>query len=290
MAKIYGFVGKFGKQGVGDGQFSSFKGIASDSTRLYVLDSSRIQIFDINSPWSLVKTIALPGEGFSIVVDNTHIYVSRTSTVYQYNKTSYVMTSVNIANTTNMTLADDGLNIVAFRYDYPSTYDWYYIEKASFTTAVSRGAWAYSTYGYPRQSAIVNGVMYTVNSGSIGLVRYPDYPLLTNTSFIGGGSTFKGVALDTNCIYVTNEHTVRSYDISSFAYKDYFGALGTASGYFNTPLYTTYQNGKLFICDQLNYRIQIINWSDIAGLNAPTNLSLACLSGGKIQVSWTDNS
>lgn len=308
MAKVYGFVGKFGSNGSGDGQFSfaggntngqNNCGIAVDASYIYVLDpgNSRVQVFN-RTTFAYISQFGSAGSGngqFSSPVD---IHVDA-SYIYVLDRGNNRVQRFTLAGVYDAQAALGGGNWSCMAYDASLLYVFgdngisnALLSTVNKSSMIVSGVAPYDTY----QSAAVMGVgstyFYTCyNYGTRLAIRVP-YPVAGGTTLPGSGTISNGIAIDSNYIYVveTVNNRVRSYDLSTLAYTDYFGAAGTTDGYFSSPGRIAYYDNKLYVVDVGNSRVQIFDWSDKVAPAAPSGLTLSCAAGSKILVGWTDNS
>ena len=310
MAKVYGFVGKFGSNGSGNGQFSftggntngqNNCGIAVDASYIYVLDpgNSRVQKFN-RTTFAYISQFGSVGSGdgqFSspvdIHVDASYIYVldRGNNRVQRFTLAGAYDAQASLGGGNWSCMAYDASLLYVFGDNGISNALLRTVNKASM---IASAIGAYDTY----QSAAVMGVgstyvysCYNYNGVARFAVRIP-YPIAGATTLSGSNNLSNGIAIDTNYIYIveTVNNRVRSYDLSTLAYTDYFGAFGTTDGYFSSPGRIAYYDNKLYVVDVGNSRIQIFDWSYQNPPSAPTSLVASCGGAGNIVLDWVDNS
>ena len=310
MAKVYGFVGKFGSNGSGDGQFSftggntnglNNCGIAVDATQIYVLDpgNSRVQIFN-RTTFAYISQFGTAGSGngqFSspvdINVDGTYIFVldRGNNRIQRFTLAGAYSAQAALGGGNWSCMAYDASFLYVFGDNGISNAQLSTVNKSSMVVAAIG---AYDTY----QSAAVMGVgstyvysCYNYNGVARSAVRIP-YPIAGATALSGSNNLSNGITMDSNYIYIveTNQNRVRSYDLSTLAYTDYFGAIGSTDGLFTSPGRISYYDNKLYVVDVGNSRVQIFDWSYPNPPSAPTNLVASCGGAGNIVLDWVDNS
>ena len=315
MAKVYGFVGKFGSAGSGNGQFSFTAGsgntaracgIAVNASYIYVLDAgnSRVQVFNNSSPYAYVGQFGSAGTGSgqftqpdSLAIDSTHIYVNESGLgrVQKFDISSYAFVS-SFTSGILVDLVGMAVDTNFIYYFESSAYLVYW--KSSFLLQYA-GSLSGLGAGQRVSDCAVNSTetaIYIVSAYAAFLFK-PGRAIvasgvpITQTEF-GVGIRSQGIAVDTNYIYVAgyDSNRITAYDISTLANTDYFGATGTADGYFDGIGKIRVYNNKLYVVDTGNSRVQIFDWSDKVAPAAPSGLTLSCAAGKKILVGWTDNS
>lgn len=310
MAKVYGFVGKIGTGIVGsaNGAFNCLAtpsvpagGIAADANYIFVADTAnhRVQIFNNSSPWAYVGQIGTTGvpsatngqlsSPVDVVTDGTSLWVLENGNMriqkFTISTLAYVEKVAITGITTVWGMADDATYLYVAAQDAGVSV---YLHRYTKSPLVFSNNLALVQLGQPCDIAIDSTYWYGAYDSATSSRRNTLFTE-TGTNF-GSGVNNRGIANDTNYIYVSETNRIAAYDISTLAFTDYFGAAGAANGYFNTPTRLAYYNNQLFVNDAGNYRIQIFDWSTKVAPAAPSGLTLACVAGSKILVSWTDNS
>lgn len=307
MAKVYRFLGKFGSNGSGDGQFSfpqnpsdstPTAGLAVDANYIYVADkgNNRIQIFNNSAPFDYVTQFGSPGSGdgqfnapVDIVVDASHIYVLEdgNNRIQKFVIGSYTYDSK---------VALPGEIYKALHHDATDLYvlsvgaDNYYRKYTKSGLLLISGPNSFLASGSPYDIAVDATYTYVANHN---VAVKPSRQIFgNNTAYTNIGDAFstKGITIDSNYIYITETTRVAAYDISTLAFTDFFGAYGSGDGSFDGVTRIEYYNNKIYVMDNGNHRIQVFDWYYTNAPSTPTDLTAACAGGGTIQLDWVDNS
>lgn len=305
MAKVYGFVGKFGSNGSGNGQFNFGTvsttlrpgGIAVDADYIYIADTQnhRIQVFN-RTTFAYVTQFGSYGTGngqfirpVDVVVDGSNVFVLDLGVISTPRVQKFVIATYTYVATASFASgqvrAMDGDTTHVFVLHSTDDLRYYMYTKASLllTNDVSITSFSYG----PTDVAVDSTYVY-VNNYDIGSGRRMLKTVGTGTAFTCAATS--GLAVDSNYLYLPSNHRVAANDISTLAFTDYFGAYGDTDGYLNAPGKLAVYDNKLYVVDTGNSRVQIFDWSDKVAPAAPSGLTLSCAAGKKILVGWTDNS
>lgn len=301
MAKVYNFVGKFGSAGSGDGQFNTAKGIAVDANYIYVADrgNNRIQIFN-RTTFAFVNKFGTLGAGngqlndpIDVAVDSNYIYVmdKGNARVQIFDKSTYAYVnkfSGSYAAGNYYAIAVDNDYIYFLSTDLGGAgHIETFVKSSPFTPTLNVNTSA----GNPGDMHINLSYIYyprTVASPPIRVYNISTGALVTTFATIN----CYGISTDANYIYAldTDDDRVEVYDISTYAFVEFFGSPGAGNGQFNNPTSIEVYNDIFYVNDAGNNRIQIFDFSYQTAPAAPSGLTAACGANRTIVLNWVDNS
>jgi predicted transcriptional regulator len=230
------FDSTFGSLGSGDGQFNNPRGVAANSTHIFVTDevNFRIQIFDLAGNFAAKFGSFGTGNGqfdnaFGVAVNNTHIFVADSNN----NRIQIFDLAGNFAAKFGNLGSGDG------EFNYPNR-----------VAINSTHIFVTDTYNDRIQIFDLAG-NFVAKFGSTG-------------SGDGQFNFPRGVTINSTHIFVTGgtpNNRVQIFDLAgNFVTK--FGSSGGGDGQFNFPVGVVVNGSHIFIADSGNDRIQIF---DLAG-------------------------
>jgi len=280
------FLGAWGSQGTGDGQFDSPRGVAvaPDGT-VYVADSRNSRIHRFSATGTFLGTWGSPGsgdgqfiepEGIAVAPDRTVYTVDFDGRVQRFNATGTFLGAWEVESSGDVGVAPDGTV-------YVTESSWYRVRRFSATGA-PLGGWGAPGYGdgqfnHPRGVAVApDGTVYVVDSDlghRIQRFRADGTFLGTWGSPGSGDGQFllpRGVAVAPDgTVYVadTGNHRIQVFGADG-TFLGKWGSEGSGNGQFKYPEgVAVAPDGAVYVADTGNHRIQVFRVQSL-GTSTPT--------------------
>jgi hypothetical protein len=239
----------FGSTGAGNGQFNVPRGIAVNSTHIFVADTqnNRVQIFDLSGNFADTFGSAGAGNGqfdipTGITVNATHIFVTE--------------------------IGNDRVQIFDLSGNFVDTFGSLGAGNGQFTN--------------PDGIAVNSNNIFVVDGGNDRVQIFDLSGNFVDTfgSAGAGNGQFgnpSGIAVNSNNIFVTEvgNDRVQIFDLSG-NFVDTFGSAGAGNGQFTNPRGIAVNSNNIFVVDSTNNRVQIF---DLSGNFADTFGSLGAGNG-----------
>jgi len=280
------FLGAWGSQGTGDGQFDSPRGVAvaPDGT-VYVADSRNSRIQRFSATGTFLGTWGSPGsgdgqfiepEGIAVAPDRTVYTVDFDGRVQRFNATGTFLGAWEVESSGDVGVAPDGTV-------YVTESSWYRVRRFSATGA-PLGGWGAPGYGdgqfnNPRGVAVApDGTVYVVDS-DLGhrIQRFSAAGTFLGTwgSPGSGDGQFllpRGVAVAPDgTVYVadTGNHRIQVFSADG-TFLGKWGSEGSGNGQFKYPEgVAVAPDGAVYVADTGNHRIQVFRVQSL-GTSTPT--------------------
>lgn len=255
------FLFKFGSNGGGNGQFGLIRSAIANASNIYVSDSftvNRIQIFD--SAGGYQSTFGGDGSGDGqflsiprLTMDSANIFAMDQSrddmqifdlsgnyiTKFSFPATAFAMQEICYDGTRLLCERSDDSVLI---YQTNGNLD----DTIQLTANSSGGITADGTYIYTQSAGVLYKHDYSGNliaSFDTGL-SFPDSPLITDGFYIYVGDN--------------SGHRIMVYDTDFYFIKTW-GSEGSGDGQFRTVMSVYLANDKLYVGENLNYRVQVFN-------------------------------
>jgi len=280
------FLGAWGSQGTGDGQFDRPRGVAvaPDGT-VYVADSRNSRIQRFSATGTFLGTWGSPGggdgqfiepEGIAVAPDGTVYTVDFDGRVQRFNATGTFLGAWEVESSGNVGVAPDGTV-------YVTESSWYRVRRFSATGAPLDG-WGSpgggdGQFSEPRGVAVApDGTVYVVDSD----LGHRIQRFSATGTFLGtwgspgsGDGQFvlpRGVAVAPDgTVYVadTGNHRIQVFSADG-TFLGKWGSEGSGNGQFKYPEgVAVAPDGAVYVADTGNHRIQVFRVQSL-GTSTPT--------------------
>ena len=270
----------FGSKGTGDEQFRFPQGIITNSTHIFVTDTTndRVQIFDNNGTY--VHQFGGFGNGTGqfdtprgITTNSTHIFVTDTFNnrvqifdingeyVAQFESVGFGVLNNPRGITTNSThifVADTGNSRIQI-FDINGEY----------VSMIERLGLVDDYFRFPIDIALNSTHIFVSEMGNHRVVIFDNngnYAGQFGSNGTGNGefNSPSGIATNSTHIFVVDRdnHRIQLFDING-EFVGKFGSLGNGTGEFDRPRGIATNSTHLFVSDTFNHRIQIFEFASI---------------------------